>query len=206
MPELAKATLLVASNNQGKIQEYGDLLQDLPLRVTWPAREGLAGDPEETGATFEENALIKARYFARLAPCYVIADDSGLEVDALGGAPGIYSARFAGPGASDAQRNQLLLARLQGVPSEKRAARFQCVIALVRPDQSESTYCGTREGCITLEPRGDRGFGYDPVFFVPELGKTFGELEPEIKNRWSHRAQAAARLLAALKSEHFRPS
>ncbi len=197
-----RKTLFIASNNQGKIKEYQELLQGLPLELTWPAREGLRAEPEETAATFQENALLKARYFARLRPdCYVAADDSGLEVDALGGAPGVYSARYAGPNATDAQRNQLLLSKLQGVPWERRTARFVCVIALVRPDGSEATYCGTREGSINLESSGTLGFGYDPVFFVPELGKTFGQLEPAVKNRWSHRAQAAQKLAAALQQE-----
>lgn len=191
--------LLIASNNQGKIREYQGLLEGLALELTWPAREGLGAGPEETGTTFEENALMKARFFAPLRPsCLVIADDSGLEVDALGGEPGVRSARYAGAHATDAQRNQLLLSRLQGVPWERRTARFRCAIAQVRPDGTEATYCGTREGYIALESRGDLGFGYDPVFYIPALGKTFGELEPEVKDRWSHRAEAARKLIEAL--------
>jgi XTP/dITP diphosphohydrolase len=194
-----EAKLLIASHNQGKIKEYQELLGGLALDLTWPSKEGLHAEPEETGATFEENALLKARYFARLCPsCYVIADDSGLEVDALRGEPGVRSARYAGPGATDAQRNQLLLSKLQGIPWERRTARFRCVIALERPDGTEAAYCGTREGYITLERSGDRGFGYDPVFYILELGKTFGELEPSVKNRWSHRAEAARKVIEAL--------
>ncbi|MBI4338621.1 MAG: RdgB/HAM1 family non-canonical purine NTP pyrophosphatase [Chloroflexi bacterium] len=215
---MERQKLFIASNNQGKIREYRELLACLPLEVTWPAREGIQGEPEETGDTFEANALLKARYFGALAPgCSVIGDDSGLEVDALGGEPGVHSARYAGSGATDAQRNQLLLSRLRGVPWERRTARFVCVIALVRPageqrhkspgqgaegeaHELEATYCGTRQGYITLESTGTLGFGYDPIFYVPQLGKTFAELEPEVKNRWSHRAEAARKLVEALRS------
>lgn len=194
--------LLIASNNQCKITEFQELLVGLPLELAWPKKESLLGEPEETGVTFAENARIKARYFAALRPgWYVVADDSGLEVDALRGAPGVYSARYAGPDATDAQRNGLLLSKLAGVPWERRTARFVCVIALVLPDGSEAAYSGTREGYITLDPRGDGGFGYDPVFYVPALGKTFGELDPAVKNRWSHRAEAAQQLAAALRLE-----
>jgi len=199
-------TLLIASNNQGKIKEFQELLQGLPLELTWPKKEDLLTEPEETGATFAENARIKARYSAALRPgWYVVGDDSGLEVDALGGAPGVYSARYAGPDATDTQRNTLLLSNLAGVPWERRNARFVCVIALVRPDGTEAAYCGTREGYIALEARGNLGFGYDPVFYVPALGKTFGELTPAAKDGWSHRGLAAAKLVEALRQE-LRPT
>lgn len=193
--------LLVASNNRGKVREYATLLASLPVQITWPHREGIEGFPEETGTTFKENALLKARHFAQGHTYHVLADDSGLEVDALRGAPGVYSARFAGAEASDADRNRLLLEQLRGVAWQHRTARFQCVIALVRPDGSETTFCGTREGYISFECRGGNGFGYDPVFFVPQMGRTFGELETATKNCWSHRAEATRKLVQALAAE-----
>ncbi|MBI4198114.1 MAG: RdgB/HAM1 family non-canonical purine NTP pyrophosphatase [Chloroflexi bacterium] len=194
-----EAKLLIASNNQGKIKEYQVLLEGLSMGVTWPVKEGIQEQPEETGVTFEENALIKARFFARLAPsCWVIGDDSGLEVDALGGEPGVRSARYAGPDASEADRNRLLLSKLQGVPWERRTARFVCVIALVRPGGAESTFTGVCNGNIAFEPKGGVGFGYDPVFYAPELGKTFGELDLAVKNRLSHRGLAGTKLIEAL--------
>lgn len=193
--------LLLATNNPGKIGEYQTLLEGLPLTMTTPAQEGLEGEPEETGATFEENALLKARYYARASGVLSLADDSGLEVDALNGEPGIHSARYAGDGATDAERIRFLLAKLKGIPWQERTARFHCVIALVWPGGAEETFDGSREGYIIVEPKGRNGFGYDPVFYVPELGKTFAELEPEVKNRWSHRAEAARKAAHRLRSE-----
>ncbi|MBI4203164.1 MAG: RdgB/HAM1 family non-canonical purine NTP pyrophosphatase [Chloroflexi bacterium] len=198
-----KQTLLIATNNQDKVVEYRQALEGMPFELTWPAKEGLQGDPEETGATYEANALLKARFFAPLAPTFwIIADDAGLEVDALGGAPGVYSKRYAGPEATDADRNRLLLAKLEGVPWERRTARFVCVIALVRPGGAESTFTGVCNGYIAFEPKGgDFGFGYDPVFYFPAMDRTFGELPLEVKNRLSHRGLAVAKLAAALRQE-----
>ncbi len=193
--------LLLATNNRGKVAEYRLLLGDLPVTLATPSQLGITGEPEETGATFEENALLKARYYAVRGGVPALADDSGLEVDALNGAPGVYSARYAGPGASDADRVHLLLKALDGVPWERRTARFRCVVALVWPDGTEEAFHGTREGYIALEPRGSNGFGYDPVFFIPELGMTFAELAPEAKNRLSHRAQAAMKAAERLREE-----
>lgn len=183
--------LLLATNNPGKMAEYRTLLEGLPLSMTTPAQEGVDGEPEETGATFEENALLKARHYARATGILTLADDSGLEVDALNGEPGVRSARYAGDGATDAERVRFLLAKLKGIPWQRRTARFRCVVALVWPGGAEETFEGSKEGYIALEPRGRNGFGYDPVFYAPELGKTFAEVEPEVKNRWSHRAEAA---------------
>jgi XTP/dITP diphosphohydrolase len=161
--------------------------------------EGLAiGDVEESGVTFEENARLKALSYSAHAGELTLADDSGLEVEALGGEPGVRSARYAGEGASDSQRVSYLLSRLEDIPWERRAARFRCVIAVATPaGQVEFSY-GECRGFITLEPRGTGGFGYDPVFYLPEYGLTVAELPPEVKNRVSHRARAAAGVREAL--------
>jgi XTP/dITP diphosphohydrolase len=186
-------TLLVATNNPGKLKEYEDLLAGggLPLEITSPAREGLRLEVEESGKTFEENARIKALTYARASGLLTLADDSGLEVDALGGAPGVHSARYAGPGATDVDRYRKLLGDLQQIPAGKRTARFRCVIALARPDGQVLTADGVCNGEIGLGPRGAHGFGYDPIFVVEGYdGQTMAELVPEIKNRISHRARA----------------
>lgn len=183
--------LLIATNNRGKVREYQELLAGLPLEITFPAEEGYWLEVEESGETFEENACLKARAFARHSGLLTLADDSGLEVDALGGAPGVYSARYAGPGASDADRYRKLLADLAEVPEDQRSARFRCVIAVAWPDGRVETAAGACEGQIGFEPRGDYGFGYDPVFIVAgQGGKTMAELAPDVKNRISHRARA----------------
>lgn len=183
--------LLIATKNRGKVREYQELLAGLPLEITFPAEEGYWLEVEESGETFEENACLKARAFARHSGLLTLADDSGLEVDALGGAPGVYSARYAGPGASDADRYRKLLADLAEVPEDQRSARFRCVIAVAWPDGRVETAAGACEGQIGFEPRGDYGFGYDPVFIVAgQGGKTMAELAPDVKNRISHRARA----------------
>jgi XTP/dITP diphosphohydrolase len=183
--------LLLATSNPGKVDEYRALLAGMNVTLVTPSDQGLVDQPEETGDTFEENALLKARYYALATGLMSLADDSGLEVDALGGEPGVHSARYAGEGATDADRVLLLLSKLEGVPSEKRAARFQCVVALAWPEGTTETFHGSCEGRIAAEPKGSNGFGYDPVFYVPELGKSFAELEPVVKNQRSHRAEAA---------------
>jgi XTP/dITP diphosphohydrolase len=192
--------LLVATYNPGKIREYKDLLSGLRLEITFPAQEGLALEVEETGATFEENACIKALAFAQEAGIPTLADDSGLEVEALGGAPGVRSARYAGPGASDVDRYRKLLVALEGVPTGRRQARFRCVVALAQADGSIQTAEGTCEGEIGFGPKGDSGFGYDPIFVVEGFGGlTMAELSPETKNEISHRGRAveAARPILA---------
>ena len=192
--------LLIASNNPGKIQEYREVLKGLPFELTWPSNEGLEGEPEETGVTFEENALLKARAFADMGGLLTIADDSGLEVDALGGEPGVRSARYAGASATDEQRVQLVLSKIADVPWEARTARFRCVLAVVFPGGAAETFSGAVEGYIATASQGDNGFGYDPVFYLPELGMTFAQLEPQAKNRLSHRAAATAKLVERLKA------
>jgi XTP/dITP diphosphohydrolase len=194
-------TLLVATHNQGKIGEYRSLLSDLPLHVTWLDQEGVTFEVEETGATFVENACLKAEQYARLTGLWTWADDSGLEVDALGGAPGVYSARYGGQGLSDRDRYLHLLEALAALPPAPRTARFRCVVAIAVPNGPVYTVEGAVEGEIIDTPRGEFGFGYDPVFYMPAHGATMAELAPNIKNRISHRGQAsasAAKLLAAL--------
>jgi XTP/dITP diphosphohydrolase len=184
--------VLIASRNAGKIEEYRQLLSDLPLVIVSLIDHDFSdiSDVEETGQTFRENALIKARAAARAAGVIALADDSGLEVDYLQGAPGVYSSRYAGHGNDDQANNKKLLQALEGVPLQQRAGRFRCVIALVTPLGKEFFSEGVFEGKIAFQPSGTKGFGYDPLFLIPSLGKTFAELGPEVKNRISHRAQA----------------
>ena len=192
-------TIVLASSNAGKVREFNQLLAGLGLEVA-PQSQFNVTDVEETGLTFVENAILKARNAAQHAGLPALADDSGLEVDALHGAPGIYSARYAGPKASDAENLEKLLAMLKDVPEEKRGARFQCVLVYLRHalDPTPLICQGSWEGRILTAPRGTRGFGYDPVFFVPTHGMSSAELAPEIKNSLSHRGQALRQLVAAL--------
>lgn len=193
------AKLLIATNNPGKIEEYERLLVSLPVTVTFPVQEGLVLEVEETGDTFEDNAKLKALAFAQASGTLSLADDSGLEVDVLDGAPGVHSARYGGPGASDEDRYRKLLAVLTSVPEGQRSARFRCVIALARPDGTVAIADGTCEGEIGTVPRGEHGFGYDPVFVVEGFhGQTMAELAPDIKNQISHRARAAEAVRPAL--------
>jgi XTP/dITP diphosphohydrolase len=183
--------LLLATSNPGKIREYRLLLGGAAYELTTLAEEGIAEVVTESGDTYEENARLKALAYARLSGLTTLADDSGLEVDALDGAPGVRSARFAGEDAGDADRVGLLLTRLEGVPRERRTARFKCVIAIASPEGRVEICRGECEGVIALEPSGVSGFGYDPVFFIPEAGKTMAELDIGTKNRISHRARAS---------------
>jgi XTP/dITP diphosphohydrolase len=199
-----KTKMLIATRNRGKLREYQELLGGLPVELLSLDEAGIDFEVEETGHTFEENAALKAKTYAQMSGLCALADDSGLEVDALGGKPGVLSARYAGPGASDADRVRYLLDKLRAAPAEKRTARLRCVIAIVTQRGRVETSDGACEGVIAFEPRGQHGFGYDPIFEVPELGKTMAELPPEVKNRISHRACAAVgaraiveRLLAA---------
>ena len=191
--------IVLASNNAGKVREINRLLAAEAIQVV-PQREFGIPDADETGLTFVENAILKARHAAALSGLPAIADDSGLEVDALNGRPGIYSARFAGAGCSDADNNRRLLQELEGVPEAERSARFQCLMVYMRHagDPTPIICQGTWEGVILTAPRGDNGFGYDPLFWVPDHGCSSAELEPDEKNRISHRGQALRRLLAAL--------
>lgn len=191
--------IVLASNNPGKLREIGQLLAGHDITIQ-PQSDFDAPDVEETGLTFVENAILKARNAAHYSGLPAIADDSGIEVDALNGAPGIYSARYAGSGASDRNNLQKLLDELKDVPETKRSARFQCLIVYLRheKDPTPLIYQGTWEGRILPEPRGTSGFGYDPIFFVPEKDCTSAELSPEEKNQLSHRGQALRQLVAAL--------
>jgi XTP/dITP diphosphohydrolase len=193
--------LLIATKNPGKVREYRELLTDLPFDVLSLVDVGIDADVEETGETFAENALLKARAYARLSGLLTWADDSGLAVDALGGWPGVHSARHAGPDATDADRIDILLERLADAPSKERGAAFHCVVAIATPEGRAWTTEGMCPGVIIDDPAGSGGFGYDPVFFVPELGKTFAQLTSAEKNAISHRgiaAHKAAKLLAQL--------
>ena len=190
--------LLIATRNPGKLREYEQLLAGLPLSLTYLSREGITQEVEETGETFAENAIRKAQEYARVSGLLTLADDSGLEVDALGGEPGVHSARYAGPGADDEDRYQLLLEKMQDVPWEKRGARFRCVIAIADPEGETYNAEGACEGMIAVAPQGDYGFGYDPVFYLPEHDRTMAELPPEVKNRISHRARAVQEMRGTL--------
>jgi XTP/dITP diphosphohydrolase len=183
--------LLVATGNEGKKAEFVALLGDLGYELVSLRDLGIPQLVEETGSTFEENALLKARHYATLTGLITLADDSGLEVDALGGEPGVRSARYAGDEATDQDRYRMLLDRLAGVPVSQRGARFRCAIAIAWPDGRWEIAKGACEGIIATEPRGCYGFGYDPVFHLPEYDATMAELAPEVKNRISHRARAA---------------
>ncbi len=190
--------LLLATNNQAKVREYRSLLQNLHFELVAPAELGIITVVDEIGESLEENARLKATTLAAESRLLALADDSGLEVDALGGKPGRLSARYAGEKASDKDRISYLLAQLKDVPWEKRLARFRCVIAIATPAGEVELYCGECSGFITFEPKGEQGFGYDPIFYLPELNKTMAELPLEIKNQVSHRGQAARKVYPVL--------
>ncbi|MBA7651269.1 dITP/XTP pyrophosphatase [subsurface metagenome] len=183
--------LLLATTNQGKAREYRHLLKGLPFQLVTLAEEGIHIAVNEKNTTFEENARLKATVYSNFSHLITLADDSGLEVDALGGEPGIRSARFAGDEASDEDKVERLLARLKEVPWEKRTARFRCVIAIANPEGGTELCHGECRGLIAFEPKGNNGFGYDPIFYFPELDKTMAELPLETKNQISHRGRAA---------------
>jgi len=193
--------IVIASNNSHKISEIGDVLIDLNIDVIGAREAGIRIEIEEDGETFEANAAKKALGFAKCADGYALADDSGLEVDALNGRPGLYSARYAGDPCDTSANNRKLLAELDGC--ENRAARFVCVVAFARPGELLFTVRGEVEGVIVEEPRGKSGFGYDPLFYYEPAGKTFAEMEPGEKNAVSHRGRAVnafrARLASLLK-------
>jgi len=182
--------IVLASRNPKKIEELRSLLSDLPLQVLSLTDFPDIPETPETGMTFAENAELKAKAAARATGRVALADDSGLEVDALGGQPGILSNRFAGPGATDRDKYMRILELLEGVPDEERTARFRAAVAIATPEGETVLVEGTCEGRIAHEPRGDNGFGYDPIFLLPQLGKTMAELPASEKNRISHRAKA----------------
>jgi XTP/dITP diphosphohydrolase len=190
--------LLLATRNCGKALEVKGILADLPVTLLTLRDVKAAPEVVEDGRTFRENALKKARILAHWWKGPVLADDSGLEVDALGNAPGVRSARYAGEGATDLDNNRKLLAELRHVSLPRRTARFRCVLVLVLPSGPEWVVQGTCEGRIAEEPRGGHGFGYDPLFWYAEFGQTFGEIEPDEKNRVSHRARALENLRVVL--------
>ena len=191
--------LLLATTNEGKAREYRQLLEGVSYTLVTLTGENINTVMEEGDISMEENARSKAVFYAGSGSLVTLADDSGLEVDALGGEPGIRSARYAGEGASDSDRINYLLDRLEGIPWEKRAARFKCVIAIATPEGVLELCDGECRGIIALEPGGGNGFGYDPVFYLPELGKTMAEIPPELKNQISHRAIAAKKAHQILK-------
>ena len=197
-PSSSRPRLVIATLNRAKGRELHALLGDLPWEVSLLADTPGAALPEETGTTYADNALIKARAGMRATGATALADDSGIEVDALEGGPGLYSARWGGHGLDDAGRNALMLERLRGVPAERRTARYRCVIAIVDPDGRFSVVQGTCEGVIAEAPRGTGGFGYDPIFFFPPLGATFGEVAAAVKHQVSHRGIAARAARALL--------
>ena len=218
-------SLLVGTSNPGKLRELRALLADVPFELISLADAGIDHDVEETGATFEENATLKAGTYCRLSGLPVLADDSGLEVEALGGEPGVRSSRYAGDDADDARRIEFLLGKLSGTPPEQRHARFRCVVAiawplrppkadqggLLRQAQGEQTqwvelHHGECSGRIIDSPRGAFGFGYDPVFLLPEYCKTMAELTPQEKNGISHRSIAARRAAASLRRRAAGPT
>ena len=183
--------IIFATGNENKMKEIRMILADLGMPILSMKEAGISVDVVEDGTTFEENALIKATEIAKeVENCIVLADDSGLEIDYLNKEPGIYSARYAGEHTSYDIKNNLLLERLAGVPDEKRTARFVCAVAAAFPDGSTEVVRGTIEGRIGYEIAGENGFGYDPIFYVPEYGCTTAEMDPETKNELSHRGNA----------------
>jgi XTP/dITP diphosphohydrolase len=197
-PPTHKITLVIATRNPGKFNEIAALLQGLDVLLLPLDRVGPIEIPPESGESFQENARRKAEAVVRASGHLALADDSGLEVDALAGQPGVRSARFGGPQTIDLDRNRLLLEKLQGIPPDQRTARFRCVVAIAEPEGPVHVAEGVCEGRIALAPRGTRGFGYDPIFEIPSLGQTLAELGLETKNRLSHRAQAMRRARAIL--------
>jgi len=194
------ADLLLASQNPGKLNEMRLLVEGLPFRVVGPREVGIEEAPEETGASFLENATLKALYYAARSGRLTVADDSGISVDALGGGPGLYSSRFGGEDAGDSDRNRLLLEKLAGVPRERRGAHFTSAVVVARDSRVLFQAQEEVHGYIAEETRGENGFGYDPLFFYPPFGKTFGEVPHADKDRVSHRGKAFARLREFLAS------
>lgn len=186
--------VLVASNNKGKLKEFNKILGELGIECISMNDAGIDIDVEETGTTFLENAKIKAEAIYKIAKIPTVSDDSGLCVDALGGEPGVYSARYAGEHGNDEKNNEKLLANLKNIPPEKRTARFMSVVYLVLDDNTAISAPGTAEGFIIDEPKGENGFGYDPIFFSPTLEKTFAQASVEEKNAISHRGSALREL------------
>ena len=182
--------LIFATGNENKMREIREIMGDLPLEILSMKEAGIGKEIEENGTTFRENALLKARSIAPQKDAIVMADDSGLSIDAFDGGPGVYSARFLGTDTPYTEKNAYILSRMKGLKGEERRAYYTCVVAAVFPDGTEQTAEGLMEGEIAEKPSGTNGFGYDPVFFVPEAGLTAAEMAPEEKNRLSHRGKA----------------
>lgn len=192
--------ILVATHNSGKVAELADMLQGLSVEWISLNQAGVKTDVAETGQSFAENAIIKAKAYATLTGLLTLADDSGLEVDALDGRPGVHTARYGGPDLTPQQRYRKLLAELEGIDWPGRSARFRCVVALARPEELIGTASGTCEGIIAYEPAGEGGFGYDPVFFLPDFGLTMAQLSPAEKHQISHRGRAVAAITPLLEA------
>ena len=188
---MSKPKLLLATNNRAKVREYARLLKGMPYHIVSLEDVNISEQVEETGASFEENAILKAKRYCELSGLTTMADDSGLEVNALGGEPGVRSARYAGEDASDKERIEFLLKKIVDVTWEKRQAQFKCVIAIAYPDGKVQICQGQCSGILTFAPLGDNGFGYDPIFYLPDLHKTMAELSMSEKNAISHRGLAA---------------
>lgn len=186
--------IVLATENAGKLKEVKDIMTDTGLEVVSMREAGLSLNIVEDGETFEENALIKARAITTFSNAIVLADDSGLEIDYLNKEPGVYSARYLGENVSYDEKIKSLLSRLEGVPDEKRTARFVCAIAAVFPDSTVKIVRGTIDGIITHEPLGESGFAYDSIMYIPELGKTLAQLDMPAKNRISHRGRALSKM------------
>ena len=190
--------LLIGTGNLDKFRELSALLTDVPYGLVSLEDVGVRFDVDETGSTLEENAVLKATTYANTAGLMTLADDSGLEVDALGGEPGVRSSRYAGEGADDSRRIAYLLSKLDNISEDEMTARFRCVVAVARPDGPVETYTGSCEGSITRSPKGTNGFGYDPIFVVDGFGRTMAELSDVEKNGVSHRARATRQAAATL--------
>ena len=193
--------LIFATSNPNKLREIKEILAGIDYEILSMKEAGVDVDIVEDGKTFEENAFIKARAVAKASGALALADDSGLEVDALGGEPGIYSARYMGEDTSYDIKNMNIIERLEGVPDEKRTARFVCAMAAVFPDGTEKSFVRAMEGRIGYKIAGENGFGYDPIFFLPQYGKTSAEISPEEKNAISHRGQALRAMAEYLASK-----
>ena len=194
--------IIFATGNKGKLREIDDILKDLSIPIVSMKDAGITSEPDETGVTFEENAIIKAKHAADVLKekdAIYMADDSGLEVDALGGEPGVYSARYMGEDTPYTVKNKNIIDRLDGVENDKRTARFVCAIAAVLPDGEVITTRGTIEGKIGYEERGTNGFGYDPIFYLPDMSVSTAELSPDEKNRISHRGRSLEAMKIRLK-------
>ncbi len=192
--------LLIATNNPHKLEEFGEILAGVPVTLTSPQAEGINLEPDETGSTFEENAIIKALAFAAASGLPTLADDSGLEIDALAGEPGIYSARYQNTAKDDHPgRCRIVLDQLANVPWPERSARFRCVVAVATPEGLVGTVSGAVEGFINYEIKGENGFGYDPIFYSPDFGQNLAEVSAEAKHRISHRGRAGRAAVPLIK-------